>query len=304
MPVPKRGEVLVQIEAAGVNYADTVRRWGDHYPLPTPLPAICGSEVVGTVTAVGDGVDSAWVGQRIVAAPDGGSYAEFVCIPEPFVYRMPRGLHAHQGLALFIQGLTAALVLKRAGRLAPGESVLVEGAAGGVGWLGTQLASLYGASKVFAAVSSPAKRARLEGIGAKLFVDYTKPGWSKDILSATEGGGVDLVMEMTGGEVFAEALQCLATGGRIVAYGIASRKPFQVPSQVLIARGQAVQGFYLGRYLRYRELVESTLEEMAGFVRAGTLEVEIGGEFKLAEAAEAHRLIESRASTGKIIVTP
>jgi NADPH2:quinone reductase len=303
-PEPAAHELLVRIEAAGVNYADTVRRWGDHYPIPTPLPAIAGAEVVGTVVAVGAGADPGWVGQRVLGAPPLGGYAEYVCVPQGHAFRLPAGLHPHQGLALFVQGLTAALILKRAGRPAPGEAVFVEGASGGVGSLGVQLARRYGARTVIGAASSPEKRARVLSLGADAAIDYGAAGWSSEVLRLTGNRGVDVVMEMTGGEVFREAMQCLAPGGRVVVYGIASRKPFQVPTEKLIARGQVVAGFYLGQYLHERALIEQTLEEFAGFVAAGQLTVEVGAALPLAEAAEAHRRLESRQSSAKIVLVP
>ena len=275
-----------------------------HYPIPTPLPAIAGAEVVGTVVAIGAGADPGWVGQRVLGAPPLGGYAEYVCVPQGHTFRLPAGLHPHQGLALFVQGLTAALILKRAGRLAPGEAVFVEGASGGVGSLGVQLARLYGARTVIGAASSPEKRARVLSLGADAAVDYGVAGWSSEVLRLTGNRGVDVVMEMTGGEVFREAMQCLAPGGRVVVYGIASRKPFQVPTEKLIARGQVVAGFYLGQYLHERALIEQTLEEFAGFVAAGRLTVEVGAALPLAEAAEAHRLLESRQSSAKIVLVP
>ena len=303
-PEPAGDELLVRVEAAGVNYADTVRRWGDHYPIPTPLPAISGAEVVGTVVAAGPGAAADWSGQRVVAAPPSGGYAQFVCVREASAFRLPAGLHPHQGLALFIQGLTAALILKHPGRLAAGESVFVEGASGGVGTLAIQLARLYGAGKVIGAASSGAKRARVLALGADAAIDYAAPGWSGQLMELTEGRGVDVVMEMTGGEVFAEAMQCLAPGGRVVVYGIASRKPYQVPSERLIARGQTVAGFYLGRYLADRALIEDTLAEFARFVADGRLRVEIGAVLPLSQAAEAHRRLESRENSAKIVLVP
>ena len=301
---PAHGELLVQVEAAGVNYADTVRRWGDHYPIPTPLPAISGGEVVGTVVKAGSAVDAEWLGQRVISAPPSGGYAEYVCVPLESTYRLPEGLPPHQGLALFIQGLSAALILKRAGRLAAGEHVLVEGASGGVGSLGVQLARLYGAGKVIAAASTADKRKHALQLGADFAVDYSAAGWSAEVMQHTNGRGVDVVMEMTGGEVFAEAMNCLAPGARVVVYGIASRKPYQVPSECLIARGQAVIGFYLGHFLRDRPLIDATLVEFAGFVASGRLHVDIDSVLPLSAAADAHRRLEARQTRGKIVLVP
>ena len=304
IPTPASTELLIEVEAAGVNYADTVRRWGDHYPVPTPLPAIAGAEVVGTVVKAGADADTAWMGRRVIAAPPSGGYAEYVCAPIGTTYQLPDGLPSHQALALFIQGLSAALILKRAARLAAGEYVLVEGAGGGVGSLGVQLARLYGAGKVIAAASTPDKRAHALALGADFAVDYSAAAWSTEVRARTNGRGVDVVMEMTGGDVFREAMQCLAPGARVVVYGVASRKPYQVPSERLIATGQAVVGFYLGHFLRDRPLIDATLAELAGFVASGKLQAEIDSVLPLAAAADAHRRLEARQTRGKIVLVP
>ncbi len=303
-PSPKAGEVLVRVEAAGVNYADTVRRWGDHYPLPTPLPFIAGGEIVGVVEEVGADVDVQLVGRRVFGAPPAGGYAEYCTVPIGSVFNFPEGLDPVHGVALFIQGLSAALILRESGRFQPGNNVFVEGAAGGVGSVAVQLAKLYGAKTVIGAASSQAKRDRILSLGADAAIDYTRPGWSKAVLDRTEGRGVDIVMEMVGGEVFCEAMNCLAPGGRVVVYGIASRNPFQVPTERLISQGHGVIGFYLGLYLPSRDLIEANLKEMADFASSGRLKIDIGGVFSLEDAADAHRRLEARASSGKLVLVP
>ncbi len=304
VPAPKTGEVLVRVEAAGVNYADTVRRWGDHYPLPTPLPFVSGGEVVGIVETVGDDTLSPLIGRRVFAAPACGGYAEYCVLPASLVFAFPDGIDPVSGVALCIQGLSAALILKRAGRLQHGEAVLVEGAAGGVGSLAVQLARLYGAGTIIGAASSASKRDRVLALGADSAVDYGHPNWSSAVRESTGGRGADVVLEMTGGDVFREALDCLAPGGRVVVFGIASRTPFLVPTDRLIGLAQSVVGFYLGHYFSNRELIEQTLDELVGFVKEGRLRIEIGGVFGLADAAAAHRQLEGRQSSGKLILIP
>lgn len=302
-PEPTGDELLVEVEACGVNYADTVRRWGDHYPIPTPLPSICGGEIAGTVVAAGPEADPVRIGQRVLAAPPSGGYAEYACVRQSLAFALPQGLDALQGVALFIQGLSAALVLSQAGRLAPGEAVFVEGASGGVGSLAVQLARLLGAGCVIGAAGSAEKRARVLALGADAAIDYGTPGWSAEVRRLTGGRGVDVVMEMTGGDVFREAMQCLAPGGRVVVYGIASRDPFQVPSQRLISNGWVVAGFFLGQFLRNRPLIEGTLAQMAHHVREGQLRVEVEAQ-PLSRAAEVHRRLESRQSAAKFVLRP
>jgi NADPH:quinone reductase len=298
------GELLIRVEAAGVNYADTVRRWGDHYPIPTPLPFIAGGEIVGKVREIGAGVSRDWLGRTVLSAPPCGGYAELATVRESEAFVLPSGLHPHQGLALFIQGLSAALILKRAGQLQRGDYVFVEGAAGGVGSLGVQLARLYGAGTVIAAASTAEKREKVLQLGATHAIDYGAPGWSQELRRLGGDRGIDVVMEMTGAPVFSEVMGVLAPGGRVVVYGIASRKPYQIPSERLIAKGQSVVGFYLGLFLTDRELIDSLLNELAGFTLSGQLRAEIGGVFPFADAAQAHRLLESRQSAAKLVLVP
>ncbi len=174
-PTPKEGEVLIKIEAVGMNFADVMRRRGDPYPEPSPAPFVLGAEVAGKVAAVGAGVTSIEVGTPVLATPGAGGYAQYICVPAVTVMPLPPGFGAVQAAALMGHGLTAVLALRNAARLAPGESVLIEGAAGGVGSFAIQLAKLYGAGKVIAAASTPEKRAIAERLGADASVDYTAP---------------------------------------------------------------------------------------------------------------------------------
>ena len=304
MPEPGSHEVLIKVEAAGVNYADTMRRWGDYYPIPTPLPHIPGGELVGTVTATGAGVDTRKIGQRVFAWPVSGAYAQFVASPVERTAPCPAGLAPTAAVAILIQGLTAALLLREAAHLQRGETVFVEAAAGGVGLLAVQLAKLYGAGKVIAGASTGEKRELAQSVGADAAVDYTTPGWSKQVLALNGGRGVDVILEMTGGKVFEEALHCLGPLGRTVVYGVASREPYSVPTPPLIGAGHGVIGFALPLYLQRPGLVGDTLRELAEWVRSDKLKVKIGAAFPLVEAADAHRMLEGRKSVGKLVMLP
>ena len=186
-PTPKEGEVLIRIEAVGLNFADVMRRRGDDYPQPSPPPFILGAEVAGTIAAVGNGVTSLAVGTPVLATPGAGGYAQYLCVPAATVIPLPDGMSAVQAAALMGHGLTAALALRKAARLVAGESVLIEGAAGGVGSFAVQLAKLYGAGKVVAAASTPEKRAIAERLGADASVDYMAPRWAEEVKDLTNG---------------------------------------------------------------------------------------------------------------------
>jgi NADPH2:quinone reductase len=307
VPTPRLGtdEVLIRVEAAGVNYADTVRRNGDYYPVPTVLPAIPGGEIGGSIEALGEGVNYLEVGTKVFALIDQGGYAQYAVANAKNIIPAPAGLDPVHGIALIVQGLTASLVLKETAALRAGESILIQGAAGGVGLLSVQLAKIYGAGLVIAAAGSPEKREFAISLGADLAVDYTLTDWPQQVLNATDGRGVNIVQEMTGGRVFQQSLDCLAKFGRLVVYGFASREPANLNPERLLPFNHQVKGFYLGGFLNATpELVNATLIELAGFVASGRLKLHMGGAFPLTKAAEAHRLLERRRTTGKLVILP
>jgi NADPH2:quinone reductase len=303
-PTPGDGEVLIRIEAVGVNFADVMRRRGDDYPEPSPPPFILGAEVAGTIAAVGPGVTALEVGTTVLATPGAGGYAQYICVPAIMVVPMPPGMSAVQAAALVGQGLTAALSLRKAARLAPGESVLIEAAAGGVGSFAVQLAKLYGAGTVIAAASTPEKRAIAERLGADASVDYMAPGWAGKVRELTSGRGVDVVLETTGGETVGQALDAMALFGRMVFVGQSSGTSALVDPWRLTVPNHTVSGFYIGAYFAFPDLIRSTLGEIIGFILAGKLSLQVSTVLPLSQAAEAHRLLEGRRTTGKVVLQP
>jgi NADPH2:quinone reductase len=205
-------------------------------------------------------------------------------------------------LGLGGQGMTAALVLKLVGKLQPGESVLIPAAAGAVGSLAVQLAKIYGAGRVIALASTQAKRDLALSLGADAAVDYTVEGWSKAVIEANGGVGVDLALEMTGGPTFYETIQAIkAQKGRMVVFGNASDQRVTIAPDILLARNLTISGFMMGAFLDMRREV---MPELMGYVREGRLKPQIGGRYALADAPAAHHAIETRASTGKILIEP
>jgi NADPH:quinone reductase len=303
-PMPKDGEVLIRVEAAGINFADVMRRRGDNYPEPSPPPFVLGVEVAGTVAAVGNGVTSLAVGTPVLATPGAGGYAQYICVPAAIVVPLPPGVGAVQAAAVVAHGLTAALALRNAARLAPGESVLIEAAAGGVGSFAVQLAKQYGAGKVIAAASTPEKRAIAERLGADASVDYTAPGWAKKVRELTNGRGVDVVLETAGGETVAHALEAMAPFGRMIFLGQSSGKTALIDPWQLTVPNHTVTSFYVGAYLAFPDLIQSTLGEILGFIMTGKLSLQVGTVLPLSQAAEAHRLLEGRKTTGKVVLQP
>jgi NADPH2:quinone reductase len=196
------------------------------------------------------------------------------------------------------------LTLKQSARLQPGETVLVQAAAGGVGGLAVQLAKLLGAGKVIGAASSPEKRQVALDLGADVAVDYTTPGWTEEVKRATDGKGVDVVLEMVGGPVLDQSLACLATFGRMVVYGLASRENATVNPQTLLLLNQTIAGFYVGTYFARPDLIQASLGELIGHVLSGRVKLTIGEVLPLAQAAKAHQMLEGRKAKGKIVLLP
>lgn len=185
-----------------------------------------------------------------------------------------------------------------------GESILVEAAAGGVGSFAVQLAKLYGAGKVIAAASTPEKRLIAERLGADASVDYMAPGWAEKVRELTDGRGVDVALEMTGGETVGQALDALAPFGRMIFLGQSSGKTALVDPWRLTVPNHTVTGFYVGAYLAFPDLIMSTLTEIIGFIMTGKLSLQVGTVLPLSQAAEAHRLLEGRKTTGKVVLQP
>jgi NADPH2:quinone reductase len=303
-PTPADGEVLIRVEAVGLNFADVMRRRGDDYPDPSPPPFTLGVEVAGTVAAVGEGVTWLNIGDPVFATPGDGGYAQYISVPAITVIPLPEGLSTVNAAALVGHGLTAAFALRNAARLEKGESVLIEAAAGGVGSFAVQLAKHYGAGNVIAAASTPEKRAIAEGLGADASVDYTAPGWSEKVRELTDGRGVDVVLETAGGDIVGQALDAMAPFGRMVFLGQSSGESAAIDPWRLTVTNHTVTGFYIGAYTTDPELTVSTLMELIGLVTDGTVALQVGTVLPLSQAAEAHRLLEGRKTTGKVVLQP
>ncbi|MEU2093448.1 quinone oxidoreductase family protein [Nocardia beijingensis] len=293
-PTPGEGELLVRATATGVNYFEVqVRAGAVPDPLGLPLPHTPGIEVAGTVTAVGPGVDTRRIGERVVGTVAAGSYAELVRVPAAAAVPLDERLGEHQALALLGQGATAVGVFETAG-IGPEDTVLVEAAGGGIGTLLVQLAKRAGA-RVVAGASGAAKRRLAADLGADATVDYTRPGWTE------EAGPVSVVLETVGGRTAREAYGLLTKpGARMVVFGSASGVPVEIGSQQLLSVGASLIPFSLGyRPQRWPELARRA-EELT--VR-GEITPVIGTVLPLAEAAAAHRAFENRTAIGKTILT-
>ncbi|WP_147804195.1 quinone oxidoreductase family protein [Alkalicoccus halolimnae] len=302
-PKPHQGEVVVKVSAVGANYADTMRRQ-NHYVVDTPLPFIPGSEVVGEVVELGEGVTNVQQGDRVVALVGENGYAEYVRINAQTLIPVPETLSDHEAAALPLQGLSAYHIIKTMGRLEKGESILIHAAAGGVGTLAVQLAKRFGAGNIIATASTPEKRELALSLGADQVVDYTKDGWEKEVLELTEGHGADVALEMAGGKIFDQTLDCLAPFGRLVVYGAASGELPNLEPFRLLEKNQSVIGFFLPQMMAKPELFQQSLQELVSLAARKELTFEIGGVYPLKEAARLHEDMENRRTSGKLILEP
>ncbi len=302
IPTPRRGQVLVKVEAPGINYADTMRRYNE-YLEKTPLPYIPGGEIAGTVAALGDGVEGFQVGDRVLALTENG-YAQYALVMARILFRIPDNISFAEAASIPVQGVTAYEIIKYSGQLKPGESVLVHAAAGGVGIFSVQVAKLLGAGKVIATASSAEKLEIARSLGADELVNYTDPEWYKKVREVTGGKGADVILEMAGGDIFKQSLQCLAPFGRLVIFGVASRQLPQLNAAQLMLRNQTVTGYWLVNSMgRSQKFVEG-MKELLGWIGEGKVKTVVDHVYPMADVARVHGLIESRQTTGKVVLLP
>jgi len=291
-PEVPQGAELVEVSAAGVNYADT-HQAENSYLAEATLPMIPGGEVVGTLRD----------GRRVVALVPGGGYAERAVVYPGAFWPVPEDVGDGQALALVLQGTTAWHLLRTSAQLREGESVVVHAAAGGVGTLAIQLAKRFGAGRVIGVASSHEKRFVASRLGADAVVDSGADDLTAALREANGGDRVDVVLEMTGGEVFARSLAGLAPFGRLVHFGQAARggTPAVEPGE-LMGRSQGVLGFWLVHVMRRPELMSEAMDDLFAAVQSGGLEVVAGGTYPLEDARRAHEDLRARKTTGKLML--
>jgi NADPH2:quinone reductase len=305
-PIPEGHEVVIEVKAIGVNYADTARREGK-YVVPTPLPFVPGAEVAGIVVEVGPDVTSVEIGTKVVTllgTKKATGYAEYTIADERGLIPLPEGVGFNEAVALPLQGLSAYHVLKTMGRLEEGETVLVHAAAGGVGTIAVQLAKLFGAGKVIATASTPEKLNLAKELGADVLINYTEEDWVEQVKAATNGKGVDVALEMVGGEVFNKTMECLATFGRLVVFGAASGEQSKLNPSLLMGRNQSVIGFFLPQIMKKPVLLQESLIELLTYLQKGQLKLIVGGVYPLDDAVNVHKLLQSRKTKGKLVLVP
>ena len=292
-PIVKGSEELITVTAIGINYADT-HQTENSYLSKQELPLVPGIEVVGTTAD----------GRRVLAPSGAGGYAQLVAVNPRAMIEVPTGVSDQQALCMLVQGSTAWHILKTVGHVKPGETVVVHAAAGGVGTIAVQLAKLWGA-KVIAVTSSSEKAALAKKLGADVTIDANVEDLAAAMLAANEGKPVDLILEMVGGKTFDASLAILASFGRLITYGMASRTPpSSINPAVLMGGSKTITGFWLSHCFGKKEMMNDVINELFQLVIAGKLHPVIGATFPLSKAADAHRAMLARQTTGKIALDP
>ncbi|RKI37476.1 quinone oxidoreductase [Corallococcus sp. AB004] len=297
-PVPGPGQVLVQVHAAGVNFADTERRRG-LYDAQAPLPRILGSEAAGVVRAVGPGVDASWVGRCVVALTK-EAYAEAALASVDELLVLPPEVSFEEAAGLLVQGLTAYHVVHTVGRVAAGQTVLIHAAAGGVGLLAVQLAKAAGA-RVIGTVSGEAKAKLARGVGADAVIRYDQEDVAARVSELTQGRGVDRVLDSVGASTWKASMDALAPFGHLVSYGNASGHPPHVEVESLYAKSLTVGAYWL-RTPTPPEVQRKAREALLAEVVARRLHILVGLALPLSRAEEAHRQLEGRRTVGKVVL--
>ncbi len=291
-PSPKLAEVVINVKRSGINFADTHASRNDYLAEQT-LPLIPGAEVSGQLND----------GRRVVALLGSGGYAEKVAVPQAQLIELPEGVDYDQAAGGLLQGLTAMALVHRCARIEPGETIVVEAAAGGTGTLAVQLAKRAGA-RVIGLASSEEKRELVRGLGADACVDSRAEDLGAAIREANEGKRVDAVLHMSGGAAFDAEMGVLAPLGRMVVFGIASREQREVSTAALLRGSKAVIGFWLAHLLSRPDLLGPMIRDLLAAIAGDELTVTIGEVYPLSEAARAHEDLIARRTTGKLLLDP
>jgi len=300
-PQPKAGEAIVKVDAAGLNYIDVYQRSG-LYKLDMPLTL--GLEAGGTVTAVGQGVTDVKAGDKVAYTGVPGAYAEYAAVPAARLVVLPKGITTKQGGAMMLQGMTAHYLACSTYPLKSGDTCLVHAAAGGVGLILCQIAKMRGA-RVIGTVSTQEKAKLAREAGADDVILYTSQDFEAEVKRITGGKGCQVVYDSVGKTTFDKGFNCLAPRGMMVLYGASSGPIGPFDPQTLNAKGSIfLTRPSLFHYVASREELVQRATDLASWIAAGKLRLRMEFEFPLKDAAEAHRALEGRKTTGKVLLIP
>jgi len=297
-PKPAAGQVLVKIVASGVNFIDTYLREGRY---PAALPFVPGQEAAGTVVELGEGVSGFAVGDHVAWTGVRGTYAELACAPVTDLLQVPAALNLEDAAAVLTQGLTAHYLSHSTYAIQRGDTVLVHAGAGGVGLLLTQMAKTLGA-RVITTVSTEEKAALSREAGADHVILYTQENFADAVKKFTGGEGLPVVYDSVGKTTFEDSLKCLRPRGLMALYGASSGAVPPMDPIRLMAGSLYLTRPTLKDYVTPRSELERRAADVFGWVASGKLKVRIGHRYKLEDAAQAHRDLEARKTTGKVLL--
>lgn len=305
LPDLQANEVLIRVEAISVNFADVKARMGNYHGASGP-PFVPGLDCAGIIEAVGDEVKDLQIGQKVIALPQNGTYASYVIADERLIYPISAEVDSTEAAAIATVGITSYNLLKKVARISSGESVLIHGAAGGVGTVAIQMAKILGASTVIGTVGSDDKVSIAKQAGADHVINYQKESFDSTVNHLTNQKGIDIILDSYAGEMFEKGFNCLARFGRMVTFGNAMDSAGgKVSTDMLHSTCRAVLGYSTGTYRNHQpeELAEAA-QATIKFLEEGKVDVLIDEIFPLKDANKAHVRIEGRKSTGKIVLVP
>jgi len=298
-PVPAADELLIDVEAVGINFIEIYQREGLY---PRPFPCTMGAEAAGTVRSIGSSVTGFRPGDRVVSQSVKGAYAERAVVPAIRAVQIPAGVSTKQAAAAWLQGLTAHYLVTTTFPLHHGHRALVHAAAGGVGLMLCQMAKMRGAT-IYGTASTEAKRKLAHEAGADEMIDYTSTDFAAEAKRLTDGAGVNVVYDSVGKTTFDKSLDCLMRRGMMVLFGASSGTVPPLDPQILNRKGSLfLTRPKLDDHIHARAELESRSRELFSWIERGELKVRIGAEFPLDQVAEAHQRLQARQTTGKVIL--
>ena len=302
-PEPSEKEILIQVKAAGINFAELELTHG-RYRVPKSTPFIMGFEAAGIVHTTGAGVSRFKPGDRVTSIVSSGGYAEYAIADEAMAIAVPDGISFAEAATIPIQGLSAYALLKYAARPQPQETVLIQAAAGGVGLYLVQLTKLMGAGRVIALAGTKQKLDLVAGLGADVAINYTDPNWPVHVKHLTDGKGVDVVLEAASGVVGEESFKLLAPFGRVVIFGARNVHDTFSPDKVqqLIYNNQTVIGFNFPTFQPGR--IAACVPELLSLITGGRIKLFANHSFPLADVSRAYRVFSDRQTIGKVVLIP
>lgn len=301
-PKPKKGDVLIRVGAAALNFPDILMIQGK-YQVKPPLPFIPGMEVAGTVEALGEGVEGLKPGDRVMAQTGMGGFAEYAVAPAVGARLMPENMTDDEGAGFWLVYSTSYFGLAYRAQMKPGESVLVHSAAGGVGMAAVQIARALGASRIIGTVGSDEKLDVIRELGVDVAINYEKEDWVEIVKKETRGKGVDIIYDPVGGKIGELSTKCIAFEGRLLIIGFTSGDFSNFKSNHILIKNYSIVGLHWGNYRTFKpSLLEDSWRELSALFQKGAVKPLISAKYPMDRVSDAMAHLSSRKAVGKIIL--